>query len=42
MNGLIARKGGEIGVPAPSHEKLTAVVLKVERGEVRPSPALLA
>jgi len=42
MNGLIARKGAETGVPAPSHEKLTAVVLKVERGEVRPSPSLLA
>jgi 2-dehydropantoate 2-reductase len=42
MNGLIARKGAELGVPAPSHEKLTAVVLKVERGEVRPSPSLLA
>jgi 2-dehydropantoate 2-reductase len=42
MNGLIARKGAEISVPAPSHEKLTAVVLKVERGEVRPSPSLLA
>ena len=42
MNGLIARKGAEIGVPAPSHEKLTATVLKVERGEVRPSPSLLA
>ena len=41
MNGLIARKGAEIGVPAPSHEKLTAVVLKVERGEVKPSPSLL-
>ena len=42
MNGLIARKGAEIGAPAPSHEKLTAVVLKVERGEARPSPSLLA
>jgi len=41
MNGLIARRGAEIGVPAPSHEKLTATVLRVERGEVRPSPSLL-
>jgi 2-dehydropantoate 2-reductase len=41
MNGLIARKGAEIGVPAPSHEKLTALVAKVERGELKPSPAHL-
>jgi 2-dehydropantoate 2-reductase len=41
MNGHIARKGAEIGVPAPSHEKLTAVVTRVERGEVKPSPSLL-
>jgi 2-dehydropantoate 2-reductase len=41
MNGFIARKGAEAGVPAPSHVKLTEIVTKVERGEVKPSPALL-
>ena len=41
MNGLIARKGKEVGVPAPSHEKLAAIVTRVERGEVKPSPSLL-
>ncbi len=41
MNGLIARKGKEVGVPAPSHEKLAAIVPRVERGEVKPSPSLL-
>jgi 2-dehydropantoate 2-reductase len=41
MNGLIARKGAEVGLRAPSHEKLTALVLKVERGELRPSPSHL-
>ena len=41
MNGFIARKGAEAGVPAPSHEKLTSIVLKVERGELKPSPSLL-
>ena len=41
MNGLIARKGREIGVPAPSHEKLTELVTKVERGEIKPSPSHL-
>jgi 2-dehydropantoate 2-reductase len=41
MNGFIARKGAEAGVPAPSHAKLTEVVTKVERGELKPAPALL-
>ena len=42
MNGFIARKGAEAGVPAPSHAKLTEIVTRVERGELQPSPALLA
>ncbi len=41
MNGLIARKGAEIGVPAPSHVKLTELVLKIERGQLKPSPSHL-
>jgi len=41
MNGFIAEKGAAAGVPAPSHVKLTAIVTRVERGEVKPSPALL-
>ena len=41
MNGVIAQKGKEVGVPAPSHAKLTEIVTKVERGEVKPSPSLL-
>jgi len=41
MNGAIAAKGAEIGIPAPSHEKLTALVLRLERGEITPSPAHL-
>jgi 2-dehydropantoate 2-reductase len=41
MNGFIAEKGRSVGVPAPSHEKLTAIVTRVERGEVKPSPSLL-
>jgi 2-dehydropantoate 2-reductase len=42
MNGYIARKGAAAGVPAPSHEKLAAIVTRIERGEVTPSPSLLA
>jgi 2-dehydropantoate 2-reductase len=38
MNGVIAQKGEEVGVPAPSHARLTEIVRKVERGELKPSP----
>ena len=41
MNGFIARKGAEVGVPAPSHVKLAGIVTRIERGELKPSPALL-
>ncbi|MBV8868048.1 MAG: hypothetical protein JOY65_01325 [Acetobacteraceae bacterium] len=39
MNGYIAAKGAEAGVPAPTHARLTEVVMRVERGELAPSPA---
>jgi 2-dehydropantoate 2-reductase len=42
MNGLIARKGEEIGLPAPTHAKITAIIKRIERGELRPSPELLS
>src|SRR5919108_775131 len=41
MNGYIAVKGAEVGVSAPSHVKLTELVLKIERGELKPSPSHL-
>jgi 2-dehydropantoate 2-reductase len=41
MNGFIAEKGALMGVPTPSHERITEVVLRVERGEIAPSPANL-
>ena len=34
MNGFIADKGAEIGVPASAHAALTDIVTKVERGEL--------
>ena len=40
MNGFIARKGAEVGVPAPSHAKLAGIVTRIERGELKPSPSL--
>src|SRR5262249_32053901 len=41
MNGYIAERGNHIGVPAPTHARLTEVVKKVERQEVKAAPALL-
>lgn len=38
INGLVAAKGDDVGVPAPTHAALTAVVKRVERGELEPSP----
>jgi 2-dehydropantoate 2-reductase len=41
MNGYVAERGNFIGVPAPTHTKLTEIVKKVERKELKPSAALL-
>ena len=39
MNGFIAEKGAEVGVPAPTHAMLTEAVKRVERGEIPADPA---
>src|SRR6478752_1498767 len=39
MNGFIAARGDEVGVPAPTHAMLTEVVTRVERGEIAADPA---
>ena len=41
MNGFIADKGKMLGIATPSHEKLTDIVTRVERGELPQSPANL-
>lgn len=41
MNGFIARKGAEVGVATPANAKITALVTKIERGELAPSPSHL-
>jgi len=38
INGFVAARGAEIGVPAPTHARLNELVRRVERGEVKPSP----
>ena len=37
-NGLVAAKGAEVGVPAPTHAALTALVRRIDRGELKPDP----
>jgi 2-dehydropantoate 2-reductase len=38
INGYVAARGAEIGVPAPTHAKMNEIVKRVERGELRASP----
>jgi 2-dehydropantoate 2-reductase len=42
INGLVAAKGDEVGVPAPTHAALTELVKRVERGEIEPKPENIA
>ncbi len=42
INGLVAERGNEVGVPAPTHAALTALVKRVELGEIAPSPEAIA
>jgi 2-dehydropantoate 2-reductase len=42
INGYVAARGAEIGVPAPTHARMNEAVRRVERGEVLPSPQLIA
>jgi 2-dehydropantoate 2-reductase len=41
INGLVARRGREVGVDVRHHERVNAVIQRIERGEVQPGPALL-
>jgi 2-dehydropantoate 2-reductase len=38
LNGLVVRKGAEVGIPAPANSALTEIVRRVERGELKPEP----
>jgi len=38
-NGLVADKGAEIGVPAPTHAAVTELVRRIDRGELLPDQA---
>jgi 2-dehydropantoate 2-reductase len=38
LNGLVARKGEEVGIATPANAALTDIVTRVERGELKPDP----
>jgi 2-dehydropantoate 2-reductase len=38
INGLITRKGDEVGIRTPANKTLTEIVKRVERGELEPDP----
>jgi 2-dehydropantoate 2-reductase len=37
-NGLVVEKGADVGVPAPTHAALTALVRQIDAGELKPDP----
>jgi 2-dehydropantoate 2-reductase len=39
LNGLVVREGEKLGMPCRANALLTELVLRVERGELRPDPA---
>lgn len=42
MNGLVVREGQKAGIATPANAHLTDIVGKVERGELKPAPSILA
>ena len=38
LNGFVVNKGKEVGIEAPTNAILTDIVLRVERGELKPDP----
>jgi len=40
-NGLVADKGVQCAVPAPTHAQVTELVRRIDRGELEPGPALI-
>ncbi len=42
INGLVAAKGAELGIATPANSGIVDAVRRVERGEVAPSPELVA
>ena len=41
INGLVARRGAEVGVDVELHRRVNEVIQRIERGQLSPSPQLL-
>ena len=41
INGLVARRGVEVGIDVTYHQRVNQIIQRIERGEIAPSPALL-
>lgn len=41
INGLVARRGEEVGVDVTCHRRVNDVIRRIEKGELQPSPDLL-
>lgn len=41
INGLVARRGEEVGVDVTFHRRVNEIIKRIERGEIKPSPDLL-
>ena len=39
VNGGVAGKGRELGIPTPANDKVVELVHAIERGETKPDPA---
>ncbi|MFM7533509.1 MAG: ketopantoate reductase family protein [Rubrivivax sp.] len=42
INGMVARRGAEVGVDVTLHRRVNALIGRIERGEIEPGPELLA
>ena len=42
INGLVVQKGKEVGLSTPINEKITALIKRLERGEIKSSPENIA
>ena len=38
LNGLVVKKGEEVGIATPTNKILTEIVTRVEKGELKPDP----
>ena len=41
INGLVARRGEEVGIDVMYHRRVNEVTKRIEKGELTPSPRLL-